>query len=344
VDGKVRILYKNILIVKPSSLGDVVHTLPLLKDLRMGFPDAHIAWLIKRQYAGILEGNPYLNEIIPWEWDGFGLIKKLKESRFDLVIDVQGLFRSGFATFLSGAHERIGFKNARELSPLFYTKRVPVPTMDIHAVDRYRLITDYLGIKQYPPDFTIIIDEQEKGYVERLLFESGVKDGDILVMVNPSGRWQSKRWGTEKFASLCDVLSSEYGVKTVIIGGPEDISVAYEVKTLMKTAPIITAGSTTIKGLVALLSKAKVLVTNDSGPMHIAAALNVPVVAIFGPTDPGRTGPYGKGHIVVRKEMPCSPCFKKYCRDLLCMESVSVKEVKSAFKFLKGENGYRNKS
>ena len=336
-------MYKNILLVKPSSLGDVVHTLPLLKDLRMGFPDAHIAWLIKRQYAGILEGNPYLNEIIPWEWK-WGLIKRLKESHFDLVIDVQGLFRSGFAAFLSGAHERIGFKNARELSPLFYTKRVSVPAMDIHAVDRYRLITDYLGIKQYPPDFTIIIDEQEKVCVERLLFESGVKDGDILVMVNPSSRWQSKRWGTEKFASLCDVLSSEYGVKTVIIGGPEDTSIAYEVKTLMKTAPIITAGSTTIKGLVALLSKAKVLVTNDSGPMHIAAALNVPVVAIFGPTDPGRTGPYGKGHIVVRKEMPCSPCFKKYCRDLLCMESVSVEEVKSAFKFLKGENDYKNKS
>ena len=329
-------MYKNILIVKPSSLGDVVHTLPLLKDLRMGFPDAHIAWLIKRQYAGILEGNPYLNEIIPWEWDGFELIKKLRESRFDLVIDVQGLFRSGFAAFLSGAHERIGFKNARELSPLFYTKRVSVPAMDIHAVDRYRLITDYLGIKQYPPDFTIIIDEQEKVCVERLLFESGVKDGDILVMVNPSGRWQSKRWGTEKFASLCDVLSSEYGVKTVIIGGPEDIRTSCEVKTLMRTAPIITAGKTTIKGLAALLSKAKVLVTNDSGPMHIAAALNVPVVAIFGPTDPGRTGPYGKGHIVVRKEIPCSPCFKKYCRDLLCMESVSVEEVKSAFKFLKG--------
>ena len=153
-------MYKNILIIKPSSLGDVVHTLPLLKDLRMGFPDAHIAWLIKRQYAGILEGNPYLNEIIPWEWDGFGLIKKIKESRFDLVIDVQGLFRSGFVTFLSGANERVGFKNARELSPLFYTKRVSVPAMDIHAVDRYRLITDYLGIKQYPPDFTIIIDEQ----------------------------------------------------------------------------------------------------------------------------------------------------------------------------------------
>ena len=329
-------MYKNILIIKPSSLGDVVHTLPLLKDLRMGFPDAHIAWLIKRQYAGILEGNPYLNEIIPWEWDGFGLIKKIKESRFDLVIDVQGLFRSGFVTFLSGANERVGFKNARELSPLFYTKRVSVPAMDIHAVDRYRLITDYLGIKQYPPDFTIIIDEQEKGYAERLLFESGVKDGDILVMVNPSGRWQSKRWGTEKFASLCDVLSSEYGVKTVIIGGPEDIRTACKVKTLMRTTPIITACSTTIKGLAALLSKAKVLVTNDSGPMHIAAALNVPVVAIFGPTDPGRTGPYGKGNIVVRKEMPCSPCFKKYCRDLLCMESVSVEEVKSAFKFLKG--------
>lgn len=323
-------MYKNILIVKPSSLGDVVHTLPLLKDLRMGFPDARISWLIKRQYEGILEGNPYLNEIIPWEWDGFGLIKKLKESRFDLVIDVQGLFRSGFAAFLSGAHERIGFRNARELSPIFYTKRVSVPTMDIHAVDRYRLITDYLGIKQYSTDFTIIIDEQEKEHVEKLLFESGVKDGDILVMVNPSGRWQSKRWGIGKFASLCDVLNSEYGVKTVIIGGPEDTRTSCEVKDLMKTVPIITAGKTTIKGLVVLLSKAKVLVTNDSGPMHIAAALNVPVVAIFGPTDPVRTGPYGKGHIVVRKEMPCSPCFKKYCRDLLCMEEISVEDVKVA--------------
>ncbi len=327
--------YKNILIIKPSSLGDIVHSLPVLKDLRSGFPRANIAWLIKRQYAGILEGNPYLNEIIHWEWNGArwfaglpGLIKKLKNSHFDLVIDLQGLFRSGLVSFLSGANERLGFKNARELSPIFYTKRVSVLRKEIHAVDRYRLITDYLGIKQGPPDFTIAIDEQEKECVERLLFESGVKSEDILVMVNPSGRWQSKKWNPEGFARICDILNTEYSVKTIIIGSQEDIGLACEIKELMKTTPVILAGRTTIKGLVALLSKAYLLVTNDSGPMHIAAALNVPVVAIFGPTDPGRTGPYGKGHIVVRKEIPCSPCFKRDCKNLVCMEEVSVEEVK----------------
>lgn len=336
-------MHENILIIKPSSLGDIVHSLPVLKDLRSGFPRAHIAWLIKSQYAGILEGNPYLNEIIPWDWNSSnwftglpGLIKKLKNSYFDLVIDLQGLFRSGLVSFLSGAPERLGFKNARELSPIFYTKRVSVPTKEIHAVDRYRLITDYLGIKQGDPDFTIAIDEQEKECVERLLFESGVKSEDVLVIVNPSSRWQSKRWHPEGFAKICDILSDEYGVKVVFIGGQEDINIAYKVREMMKTAPVILTDRTTIKGLVALLSKANLLITNDSGPMHIAAALNVPVVAIFGPTDPARTGPYSGGHIVVRKEMDCSPCFKRHCRDLACLEELSVEEVKDALRKVYG--------
>ncbi len=320
--------YKNILIIKPSSLGDVVHTLPTLKALRNRFPGARLTWVINRELSGLLEGNPYLNEIIPFErrYTGFYTFARgLSMKGFDLVIDLQGLLRSGLIGFLSGAKKRIGFANGREFSPLFYTDAVPVSTMEMHAVDRYLLIAEYLGAKTEDRDFTIDFSNEED-WLGRLIKEKA-REQKILIAINPSGRWTTKRWPVEKFAALTDLINKKQGASVILIGGAGDIGLAEEVEAKVKTEVINMAGRTTLKQLAALLSKVSLLITNDSGPMHIAATLGTPVIALFGPTDPRRTGPYGKGHTIIRKGIPCSPCFKKRCHSPICMDEISVDEV-----------------
>ncbi len=320
--------YKNILIIKPSSLGDVVHSLPTLKALRDRFPAARLSWLINREFSDILEGNPYLDEIIPFErrYRGFYTFTKgLKRKGFDLIIDLQGLFRSGLMALLSGAKKRIGFANGRESSPMFYTDTVPVATMEMHAVDRYLLIAEHLGAKTEDKDFTIDFSKEED-YIRRLLKEKAL-EGEKIIVINPSGRWKTKRWPVEKFAALADLINKEKSASVILIGGPGDVGLAEQVEVKVKTEITNIAGRTTLKQLAALLSKVSLFVTNDSGPMHIAATVGTPVIALFGPTDPERTGPYGDGHIVIRRNIPCSPCFKKRCRSPICMDEISVDEV-----------------
>ena len=323
--------YKNILIIKPSSLGDVVHSLPTLKALRDRFPEARLSWVINRELSNILEGNPYLDEIIPFErrYRGFYTFTKgLRRKGFDLIIDLQGLFRSGLMALLSGAKKRIGFANGRESSPMFYTDTVPVATMEMHAVDRYLLIAEHLGAKTEDSedrDFTINFSKEED-YIRRLFKEKDL-EGEKIIVINPSGRWKTKRWPVEKFAALADLINKEKGASVILIGGPADVELATEVELRAKAEIINIAGMTTLKQLAALLSKVSLLVTNDSGPMHIAATVGTPVIALFGPTDPKRTGPYGDDHIVIRKNIPCSPCFRKRCHSPICMEAISVDDV-----------------
>jgi lipopolysaccharide heptosyltransferase II len=318
----------RILIVKPSSLGDIVHALPTLQALRAGYPRAHIAWLVKRQWAPLLERADGLDRV----WDvgpGLGgwlsVVPRLRAERFDLVVDLQGLLRSGVMAWLTGCPRRVGFANAREGSPVFYTDRVPVPTTEMHAVDRYLLAAAAAGAPwNGEPQFGLHSLPEDEHEVDTLLDQHGVRRGSPWAAFGVSARWPTKRWPAESFAAVAEALQRDSGVRAVLIGGAEDREAAREVIARMSGSPVDITGKTGLRLLPALLSSASVLVTNDSGPMHVASAVGTPVVAIFGPTSPVRTGPYGARHAVLaRADVPCRPCFDRRCRNAVQLECLS---------------------
>lgn len=330
---------QNILLIKPSSLGDIVHAMPTLAALRRLYPAADVTWLVKRQWAGVverIEGVDRIWSVDPGLQGWISRVPALRQARFDLVVDLQGLFRSAAMGWLSGSRRRIGFANGREGSPWFYTLRVAVPSADMHAVDRYLLVAKALGANiSGAPRFNFQIPQSDREFVDRLLAQAGLQPGAAWIGMNVSARWPTKRWPAASFAAVADRIQESNLGRVVLIGGPGERAHVAEVKHHMKTPPIDVAGASTVGLLPALLAGASLLVTNDSGPMHIAAAVGTPVVALFGPTSPVRTGPYGDGHRILRRDLPCSPCFSRTCRHavpLACLAEITPDEVWSAVK------------
>ena len=306
----------RILIIKPSALGDVVHALPTINRIRQRFPDAHIAWLVNDALASLLKHSPIINEVIPFPRHQYAelpaLVHRLRQYRFDIVIDLQGLLRSGLMSRLTRAPRRIGLSDAREGARFFYNEIVDVPRA--HAVDRYLLAARHLGCEAGSIEFPLGVSAQIKS--------------EGLIAVNPSARWETKLWGNDKFAELVRRLPRERVVLTGSSGERDTIErIAQGSRNL--------AGQTDLFQLAELYRRCAVVITNDSGPMHIAAAVGTPVVGIFGPTDPALTGPYGKQHVVLRAGIPCSPCFKGHCVNpvlMECMKLITVEQVLAAAK------------
>ena len=327
--------FRNILLLKPSSLGDIVHAFPTAAALRRRFASASLTWLVKRQWADVLEANPSIDRVLPVDLSLSGwpeAVRAVRAGQFDLVVDLQGLLRSAILGWLSRAPTRIGFASGREGSPWFYTQKVRVPDPTIHAVDRYLLIARALGAVPQDPEplqFSLAIDTAAEKRLRQLLNSAGVSSGIALVTINAGARWPTKQWPPASFAQVADQLQKE-GIRVAVIGGPDETDPGHAVVRHMTTSPIDLVGKTSIKELIALLRRSCLLITNDSGPMHLAAALNTPVVALFGPTDPGRTGPHGAGHLVFRSGIPCSPCLSRRClnpKALECLTSISSEHV-----------------
>lgn len=325
--------HRKLLVIKPSSLGDIVHSLPFLDALKRRFPGAEIDWVVASGFEDILEGHPMIRKL--WvinkgEWKKITKVKNtlvelrrllnaLRAERFDCVIDLQGLFRSGFITKGAGAPVRIGFKEAREGSTVFYTHKVE-GGRDVHAVDRYLKIAAFLGCDisevrfPFPPSRYSLAD---------ILLSSGLSCGDYVVMA-PGARGSAKRWPAERFGELASGLP----VRTIVIGSRGDAPLAAEAVGASKGKAFSLAGKTDLKGLIEVVRCARFMVCNDTGPMHIAAALGIPVFALFGPTNPLRTGPYGANNTVIRKDIPCSPCYRKNCKTAECMDMIKIEEVR----------------
>jgi len=382
----------NILIVKLSAIGDVVHTLPALAALRELYPEADITWVVEESSSDIIKNHPYLNRVIisrrkQWVADLKQLhnagktiaeirsfIAAIREIKYDLVIDFHGLFKSSIVVLLSGGKRKLGYDSMQELSGLFLSEKI-FEDMDKHAVDRYLDFIRYLGadiddfVKNHKlanlsfprkressnykqlwipdqvgndktteirtfyetintdnPEFYIPIEEENRTRVKALLKANGIDINESFVAINPVAFWDTKLWEDDKFARLCDRITEELEYKVVFTGSKGHGSIE-RIRSMMTVPSINLEGQTTLRDLAYLYSLSGLLITTDSGPMHIAAAMNTPTVALFGPTDPSRTGPYGKGHIVVRKEMPCSPCFLKKCDTKRCMKEIGVDEV-----------------
>lgn len=326
--------YRHILLIKPSSLGDIVHAMPTCAAIRRVYPKARLTWLVKRAWHGLVERIDGVDRVWPVESTLTGWLSQvflLRAERFDLVVDLQGLFRSAAIGWLSGSPLLVGLANGREGSPWFYSRRVPVPQLEMHAVDRYLLVAKAVGaVEAGTPEFRFRIPQADHDEVDRLLSRSGVTPGTSWVAMNVSARWPTKRWPAASFAEVADRLQQEGFGAVVMIGGPDERADVAAVSAMMKTPAIDLAGATTVGLLPALLSKASLLITNDSGPMHIAAAVGTPVVALFGPTSAVRTGPYGAGHSVLTGKAPCSPCFSRFCKNasyLACLTDITPDRV-----------------
>lgn len=342
---------KRILVIKPSSLGDVVNALPFLASLRQRYADRHIAWLVEEEAAGLLLDHPLLDQVIvsgrrrwgrevlmPSRWSSalqevVTLIAQLRAGQYDLAVDLQGLLKSALMLLCTGARYRVGLASAREGSKRVLTHRVPLPPGPTHAVDRYLEAARFLGATPVSSPFVFPFSPDDDMRAEALLVEAGVKPGEPVVAVCPRARWKTKLWGEDRFARLGEIVARRLGAKVLLIGSRSELPVINRLAARMNPAPFVAAGRTDLRLLIALLKRIDLLVTLDSGPMHLAAALGTPLVALFGPTDPRLNGPYGSRGTVLRVPLPCSPCLKRRCQikeDRLCLRSISVEQVAEA--------------
>jgi heptosyltransferase I len=332
---------EKILIVKLSSIGDVVHSLPFLEVLKENYPHAIIDWLVEREAFEVLNGHPAIDRIIvsgrkAWQkglFNGAGclsvlreavyLLRQIRQSRYDLVVDLQGLLKSGVLVGISRGESKVGMAGGREGAGLFLNKS-PIPVnYEQHAVDRYLEVARNIGCSVTSTKGAIPFFESDRKRVKEYLYING-SEKTPLVAINPMARWKTKLWEPERFASLADRLVEKLACKIVFTGGSQDVPVIENISEMMKNKPINLAGKTSLKELACLYKMCDALVTTDTGPMHIAAAMGCRVIALFGPTDPLRTGPYGQGHEVIRTGIECSPCFKKKCDHCTCMKDITV--------------------
>lgn len=326
----------KLLFIKPSSLGDIVHAMPTLAALKVRFPQSHVTWLVKQQWAEVVARVEGVDQVCAVERGSAGWLPRVPELRaakFDLVVDLQGLFRSGVMAWLTGCPRRVGFANGREGSPLFYTDRIPVPSADMHAVDRYLLIARALRAPATAPVFQFRFSQEDEAQVDGLLQRHGLSSTTSWIALNVSARWPTKRWPAERFAALADGIQRQNTGRVVFFGGPDERANVAAVLSIMKTKAIDLTGETSPGMLPWLLRKATLLVTNDSGPMHVAAAVRTPVVSMFGPTSERRTGPYGSGHTVLSAPVSCRPCFSRRCHhavQLECLTAISPEQVLQA--------------
>ncbi len=337
---------KKIVLIKPSSLGDVVQTLPLVTAISRYLPDAKVDWVVRPEYAALVAAHPGVRHILLFDrarWSRManmphtlveiaGLLRQLRREQYDYLLDVQGLLRSGMLSLLSRARIRVGFENAREYAPFCYNRRVAIPRPELHAVDRYMLLLQELGLPPSTPDFSLQIPAEVDAWSQTLLSRMDIGGGRRLVVLNPNARWDTKKWIPERFAALADRLVSDLDADALFIGAASDKSSVEEIVSLCRQKVVSLAGATDLIQLAALLKRADLVITCDSGPMHLAAAVGTKVLALFGPTDPVRTGPYGAGHRVIQKSADCIPCLKRACplEERICMESISVEEVLAA--------------
>jgi len=306
---------KNILIMKPSALGDIVLALPALAALRKSFPKAKISWLVKPEFAPLLENHPYLDEIILFDrkhlskalsnTKAFGslhsLVAQLRKSKFDAIFDFQGLFRTAFMAWLSGCKKRYGIANAREFAHLFYTDKIEHNLDCIHLVDLYLKMVHASGAKSEKAEFLIPSNQTDIDSVNKLLESHNIEPQKYVVLI-PGSAQESKCWPAERFAQLADKISEQYNYPVIAIGSKSERTKAEVINNLSKTEIINLAGQTSLKELVELLRMAKLVVSNDTGPGHIASALGVPIVIMYSWSNPARIAPYGRNECMVARD------------------------------------------
>ena len=345
----------EILIVKTSAIGDVTHTLPALNCLRKKYPEARITWLVEESAADLVKGHKALDRVLiskRKKWfkelrSGnrllalkkiINFVKELRGVKFDLVIDFQGLLKSGVLVGLARGGRKVGFGRGMqhaECSYIFLNERLPAVDMEVHALDRELLLLKGIGVECGEINFAVPVSRDDRKRAGELLGGPLKRGNRPLVAVNPQTKWPTKLWDNKKFALVADRLVGQ-GCLVFFTGATDDRKVIAEIQADMTEKSLNLAGKSSLKILAALYETADLVISTDTGPMHIAAAVKTPVVALFGPTAPWRTGPYGDCHQVLRTGAACSPCFKKQCplanraEQKKCMNDITVEQVNAA--------------
>jgi len=322
----------RIALIKPSALGDIVHSLPVLTALRRRYPDAHITWVVNRAYEPLLQGHPDLNATLTVDRSAgkkswrqaiqrqFTFLRDLRRSRFDLVIDLQGLFRSGVMSLLSGAARRVGLNSAREGASWGYTDTIEgADRLRYHAVDRYWRVAEALGVGDVPKEFRVPVQPEAMAWARAML--ANYPRPWLTMAVG--ARWLTKRWPPEHFAELARRAQERAGGTLVLVGAPEEVNLAEQTAQLYSGKVLQLAGATTLPQLTAILACADVMVSNDTGPLHLAAALGRPVVAPYTCTRAGLTGPYSPSATAIQTRVWCAGSLQRRCSRMECMRELT---------------------
>jgi len=317
------------LFFKPGAIGDLLHTLPALKALRKKFPSSHVTVVVSPGLEPLIQGTPVADRVLAFDKSNFkkhlpdfiGFGMRLRDERYDLFIDMQPSMRSMALRWLSGArhvlvyHKHKGFRaGARRL----------------HAVENFIETLRPLGIDGPVDSIELPVKSDARQNIDRYLAERNIHSGPLIALNCGVGAARPARnWFPERFSALADRLIDELGAQVVFVGGNEDRELVGRVMAGMKNKAVSAAGELSISDSAALLARCNCLVSADTGPLHLSTAVQTPVVGLFGPTDPRRTGPIGRGHQVIRRELACVPCEKKDCPldTRACMADITVDEV-----------------
>ena len=310
----------KILILKPSSLGDVVQALPVLRLIKCHLPASEIFWWIDSGLAPLLEDDPDLTGIVRFERQRWAVprhwpemlrsVRWMREQNFDWVIDLQCLVRSGAFAWLANGKFLIGLDEVREGARGFYDVAVRRASFHTHAVDWYLAVLPHLGV---PVHNRFPWLPEQPGVAESVKSRWRT-DGSQWIAIQPGARWPNKRWPVEYFAELIRQLARKFPhARFAVLGDKEDTALGGSISHTEPERCFNLCGQTSLREMIEWIRLCDLMITNDTGPMHVAAALGKPVVALFGPTEPRRTGPYHQLDHVLRIDLPCAPCLKSYC-------------------------------
>ncbi|VBB09889.1 Hypothetical protein LUCI_5187 [Lucifera butyrica] len=341
---------KRILIIRLSSIGDVIHATPVASSLKAAWPDCHITWLVGEVCAPLLQHNPAIDEMIVWPREHFdaalrrgnlprawrvwqGLKRKLASRQFDIVLDIHGLLLTGLITRTVKARRKIGLSTAGEGNPYFMTETAA--PRGGHIIDKYLGVLAALGISGVKRPMTLIVPEAARRFAGQFLRQEGVLRQDKVVILIPGTTWPSKNWPVPYFAAVARALAGD--LRVVLCGGKQEFALSRMIAAQAGVALINATGRTGLLEMAALLERAAVVVSGDTGPLHMAAALGIPTVAVFGPTDPAVYGPEGNKHVRLSARLPCSLCHKRRCpkNTMHCMSSVQpITVIQAVYRLL----------
>ncbi|MBW1923296.1 MAG: lipopolysaccharide heptosyltransferase II [Deltaproteobacteria bacterium] len=339
---------ERILVRATNWVGDAVMTLPALEALRENFPRSLITVLATPWVAPLFMNHPVVDDVMILE-KGEGLvgnllrmariIRAVRRRRFDLAVLFQNAFEAALIAFLGRVPVRVGYNT--DARGFLLTHPVPrdASVLGVHQVEYYLSLLHGVGWRARGGDPCLRVPAEEAAWAERALSSAGVGPGVFLVGLGPGAAFgEAKRWPADRFAGVADRAATRWGARVLLFGSPKEAPICRELKERMENPPVDFCGSTSLTEAMALMARCGLFVTNDSGLMHMAAALGVPTVAVFGSTDPEATGPRGPRTAVVRREVACAPCLRRSCpTDFSCMLSVTEDDVWEAMERLKKE-------
>ena len=331
---------KSILLVKMSSIGDVVMSTPVAESVRKAYPDAYIGWLVEEKCRDVVIGNPYLDEVFVWSRtsgirslrSAREVIRRMRARRFDVAIDFQGLAKSAIMTYLSGAALRIGYADCKEHNTFLYNKTVECGVWP-HRMRCHRLLLEPIGIQMesVSPNMLIPLSDEHTDRSLELLIAHGVLDRDNIVVLVPATTFAFKHWIEDRWASVADELWTRLGLIPVFLGGKGDVELIERIRARAKTRTVSLVGQTTWAVAAATAKRARLTVAVDTGLMHSSVAVGTPTIALYGPT------PEWKEHVsrpnfkLLMKEFPCAPCRpRRACEGFDCMKAITVEDVVAA--------------